>query len=150
MNNGKYTVGWKCRRCGQVVDMVAFRCGCTESPSPWEPIYDEQFPSEQGPLLVEVIYQKDFPDVPPMLIGVHGQADAALLTELEEQIQKDVAGGETEYYSFEEGSGRYLYSVHYISPQYGDEGRIELPSYWEFILVKYKPFETIPWFEDMP
>lgn len=29
---------WKCRRCRQIVDMAAFRCGCTESPSPWEPI----------------------------------------------------------------------------------------------------------------
>jgi hypothetical protein len=29
---------WRCRRCGQEVDMKAFRCGCTTSPSPWEPI----------------------------------------------------------------------------------------------------------------
>jgi rubrerythrin len=32
------TVKWKCRRCGHMVDMVAFRCNCTESPSPWEPV----------------------------------------------------------------------------------------------------------------
>jgi hypothetical protein len=31
-------IKWKCRRCRQIVDMVAFRCGCTESPSPWEPV----------------------------------------------------------------------------------------------------------------
>lgn len=29
---------WKCRRCKSIVDMFAFRCKCTESPSPWEPI----------------------------------------------------------------------------------------------------------------
>jgi hypothetical protein len=29
---------WRCRRCNQIVDYVNFRCGCTESPSPWEPI----------------------------------------------------------------------------------------------------------------
>lgn len=29
---------WKCRRCNSMVDMVAFRCKCNESPSPWEPI----------------------------------------------------------------------------------------------------------------
>lgn len=29
--------GWRCRRCGQDVDYEAFRCGCTTSPSPWEP-----------------------------------------------------------------------------------------------------------------
>lgn len=29
---------WKCRRCKHEVDLVAFRCKCTESPSPWEPI----------------------------------------------------------------------------------------------------------------
>ena len=27
---------WKCRRCNQKVDVAARRCGCTESPSPWE------------------------------------------------------------------------------------------------------------------
>lgn len=29
---------WVCRRCGEVVDMVAKRCKCAESPSPWEPL----------------------------------------------------------------------------------------------------------------
>jgi len=29
---------WKCKRCGEMVDMGAFKCGCTESPSPWEPV----------------------------------------------------------------------------------------------------------------
>lgn len=29
---------WKCRRCNAIVDMQAFRCKCTESPSPWEPV----------------------------------------------------------------------------------------------------------------
>ena len=28
---------WKCKRCGEMVDMVNFRCGCVVSPSPWEP-----------------------------------------------------------------------------------------------------------------
>jgi ribosomal protein L37AE/L43A len=27
---------WRCRRCGQIVDMVAMKCGCERSPSPWE------------------------------------------------------------------------------------------------------------------
>lgn len=34
-----YTQIWKCRRCNSIVDMANFRCQCTESPSPWEPIY---------------------------------------------------------------------------------------------------------------
>jgi hypothetical protein len=29
---------WKCKRCKYEVDMVAFRCNCKTSPSPWEPI----------------------------------------------------------------------------------------------------------------
>jgi thymidylate synthase len=29
---------WKCKRCGEMVDMAAFKCGCVVSPSPWEPI----------------------------------------------------------------------------------------------------------------
>jgi len=32
---------WKCKRCGSEVDMAAFRCKCTESPSPWELIENE-------------------------------------------------------------------------------------------------------------
>ena len=31
-------IEWYCRRCKKVVDYANFRCGCTESPSPWEPI----------------------------------------------------------------------------------------------------------------
>ena len=34
MNNQQ----WKCKRCGEIVDMVNFRCGCAVSPSPWEPV----------------------------------------------------------------------------------------------------------------
>lgn len=29
---------WKCRRCQQLVDVAARRCGCEEGPSPWEHI----------------------------------------------------------------------------------------------------------------
>lgn len=29
---------WKCKRCGQIVDYKAFKCGCSVSPAPWEPI----------------------------------------------------------------------------------------------------------------
>jgi hypothetical protein len=29
---------WKCKRCGEIVDMEKFRCGCIISPSPWEPV----------------------------------------------------------------------------------------------------------------
>lgn len=29
---------WRCRRCHAFVDMKAFRCECTTSPSPWEPV----------------------------------------------------------------------------------------------------------------
>ena len=32
------TAIWKCRRCGQIVDLAAMRCGCATSPSPWEHI----------------------------------------------------------------------------------------------------------------
>lgn len=35
---------WRCRRCGELVNMVKKRCGCTESPSPWEKI--EQLENE--------------------------------------------------------------------------------------------------------
>ena len=31
-------IEWHCKRCKSKVDMKKFRCKCTESPSPWEPI----------------------------------------------------------------------------------------------------------------
>ena len=37
MNNQQQ---WKCKRCGEIVDMVNFRCGCVSSPSPWEPVQE--------------------------------------------------------------------------------------------------------------
>lgn len=29
---------WRCTRCQQMVNLDAFRCGCSDSPSPWEPV----------------------------------------------------------------------------------------------------------------
>lgn len=29
---------WQCKRCGEIVDRRNFKCACTTSPSPWEPI----------------------------------------------------------------------------------------------------------------
>ncbi len=34
---------WYCIRCEQDVDYEAFRCGCTESPSPWIPKVEISF-----------------------------------------------------------------------------------------------------------
>lgn len=31
---------WKCRRCNQKVNLETRRCGCTESPSPWELVHE--------------------------------------------------------------------------------------------------------------
>lgn len=31
-------IKWRCRRCNSIVDMTLFKCNCTESPAPWEPI----------------------------------------------------------------------------------------------------------------
>lgn len=33
-----FKMEWWCLRCKTTVDYDAFRCGCTESPSPWEPV----------------------------------------------------------------------------------------------------------------
>lgn len=35
---------WKCKRCHAIVDMIAFKCECTQSPSPWE--YVEELTSQ--------------------------------------------------------------------------------------------------------
>lgn len=33
-------IGWHCLRCDKPVDYKAFKCECTESPSPWTPVYE--------------------------------------------------------------------------------------------------------------
>lgn len=35
---------WKCRRCGELVDMENRRCSCSVSPSPWEPFDGDELP----------------------------------------------------------------------------------------------------------
>ena len=35
---GKTETRYRCRRCKQLVDMEAKKCGCAVSPSPWEPL----------------------------------------------------------------------------------------------------------------
>lgn len=36
-NLSQMVADWRCKRCGEDVDMGAFRCGCSDGPSPWEP-----------------------------------------------------------------------------------------------------------------
>ncbi len=44
-----FAIRWHCLRCQSTVDMAAFRCQCTESPSPWAPVTDD--PPEQPPAI---------------------------------------------------------------------------------------------------
>ena len=131
-------VGWSCRRCAQPVDMVAFRCGCTESPSPWEPVYGPAFPSEQTAKLVEVFYCKD---LGPLIVACSGPLGYHAIDEIQSQLSDDAENDNLDYYKFDQGDGDYLYEVAYQPPQYGEYGRIEIPDCWEFTLVGFKPLK---------
>lgn len=55
-----------------------------------------------------------------------------------EEIEKELLNAEREWPKEE---GIYLYEAYYISAETGEFGRIELPAYWEFKEIYFKPSE---------
>ncbi len=48
-------IGWKCKRCGAMVDKSKAKpCNCETSPSPWEPMFDHSTVSEAEFCLAEI------------------------------------------------------------------------------------------------
>jgi hypothetical protein len=119
--------------------MVAFRCGCAESPSPWEPVYGPAFPSDQMVKLVEVLYIKD---IGPVITACSGPLGYHSIDEIQSQLSTDAENGNLEYYNFDKGDGNYLYNVTYQPPQYGEYGTVEIPEYWDFDALGFKPIRT--------
>ena len=88
------------------------------------------FPSDNSKTIIEVFQQKGDP---AFICGVNGH----ITTETMEAIEKDI----NENRDDDEKDGRYLYEITYIEAQTGDEGRIELPAYWDLSEIAFKPNE---------
>lgn len=92
------------------------------------------FPSDEGDQTIEVFYQKGDQ---AFVCGGHGSFTVGMI----EDIEKDFADNTDE--GFDCGDGVYLYVPRWVSPQVGDEGRIELPGYWDLELVGFKTIEQV-------
>ena len=86
------------------------------------------FPSDNAKTIIEVFQQKGDP---AFICGVNGH----ITTETMEAIEKDI----NENRDDDEKDGRYLYEISYSEAQTGDEGRIELPAYWDLREIAFTP-----------
>lgn len=94
---------------------------------------DIPFPSVRKNPLIEVFYLKDHP---PIICGAHGHIGGEMM----DDIERDLADN-PEF--MDKGQGTYLYEATWISAQVGDEGRIELPSYWDLDLVRFQSVDEL-------
>jgi len=90
------------------------------------------FPSDKGETTIEVLYQKGDP---AFVCGAHGSITGGMI----EDIEKDFSDHPDE--GFDRGDGIYLYVPRWEIPQVDNEGRIELPGYWDLELVGFKTAE---------
>jgi hypothetical protein len=88
----------------------------------------KQFPSQRKKTIIEVFQQKGDP---AFICGVDGW----ITSETIEAIEKDINENRDE----DEKDGNYLYEIHYSEAQTGDEGRIELPAYWDLREIAFTP-----------
>jgi hypothetical protein len=126
-------VGWKCIRCKEVVDYANFRCGCTESPSPWEPIYEMEtdhaklkwypFDSTKGS------YQKRPPIYKLVLLAFPPKEGAAPATVV--GYMKNSAGDKQSPFFISPGHGGI--PTHWcdcLPDNFGEHG---IHPYWQFV-----------------
>ena len=86
------------------------------------------FPSDRKKTIIEVFQQKGDP---AFICGVDGW----IVGHVMEAIEKDINENRDE----DEKDGRYLYEISYSEAQTGDEGRIELPAYWDLREIAFTP-----------
>jgi len=119
--------------CGReaAISQVPAPWDCSDPPRRWGLRQaSSPFPSDSGKMTIEVFYQKGDP---AFVCGAHGSITGRMI----ENIEKGFAANPDE--GFERGDGIYLYAPRWESPQVGDEGRIELPGYWDLEEVGFKP-----------
>lgn len=88
-----------------------------------------QFPSDRAYPIVEVFSQEGDP---VFVSGINGATNGDMVAQIEADLneRRDF---------MDKGDGRYLYRVVYESAQTDEEGRIELPGYWDLSLVAFAP-----------
>ncbi len=80
---------------------------------------------------VEVFYLKDHP---PVICGWHGGFHDDMYESIEKDLQETV---------FDKGSGTYLFETCWIEAQIGDEGRVELPGYYDLSLIRFQSVDEL-------
>lgn len=93
---------------------------------PW---FGSVFPSDREETFVEVFSQEGDP---AFVCGLYGRTNGDMI----EQIEKDLNDNRD---FMKNGDGRYLYRVAYEPAQIDNEGRVELPAYWDLSLVAFLP-----------
>jgi len=94
---------------------------------------DIPFPSARRNPLIEVFYLHSHP---PIICGADGYVD----THTFEEIEKDLAEN-PEF--MDKGDGTYLYEAQWVDAQTNEEGRVELPSYWDLTLVRFQSIDQV-------
>lgn len=92
---------------------------------------DIPFPSARRNPLIEVFYLHDHL---PFICGANGHIGGDIL----EVIERDLI----EYPELMiKGDGTYLFEANWVEAQVGEEGRAELPAYWDLTLVRFESIE---------
>jgi len=72
----------------------------------------------------------------PFICGAKGHVTIDMLAEIEkdcEENAKDI---------FDQGDGSYLFLARHNDAQIGDEGRVEVPAYWELDFICFEPLQA--------
>jgi hypothetical protein len=80
-------------------------------------------------MVVEVFHQAGDP---AFVSGAHGRITGGMIEDIEKELTNE---------DFNRGDGLYLFVPTWVHPQIGDEGRVELPGYWDLELVGFKTIE---------
>ena len=88
-------------------------------------------PTDRGKLYIQFFYNgKD----DPFICGAEG--NICCIDEIEKEYLEDFDKDNDGVFK---KAGDYLFEVYRENDQIGDEGRIELPGYWDLTLVSFKP-----------
>ena len=89
------------------------------------------FPSDAILLQVEACY---LIGTPPFICGVHGKICGNTF----EQIEDELCENGQDLFA---GEGTYLFDAHYVGPQFGELGRVEIEGYWDLTERGFRPME---------
>lgn len=93
-------------------------------------LFHSFFPSDNKDLLLEVFCLTDHPR---FICGGNGRMTIETLNQIDTELD--------EYECFTKGDGNYFCRAQWIEAQLGEEGRIELPAYWDLTVLDFRPIE---------